>query len=78
MSRRKLTRSNGFLCGGIFAFAPKLVPASPIRFSLSLSSLSAFSFSLPFLSLKNYGLTNEVEQELYQEVYSFFDLPLEI
>ena len=31
-----------------------------------------------FLSLKNYGLTNEVEQELYQEVYSFFDLPTEI
>ena len=24
-----------------------------------------------FLSLKNYGLTNEVEQELYQEVYNF-------
>lgn len=31
-----------------------------------------------FLSLKNYGLTNEIEKELYKEVYHFFNLPVEI
>ena len=31
-----------------------------------------------FLSLKNYGLTEQVEQELYSEVRHFFNLPIEI
>ncbi|MAZ55452.1 MAG: flavonol synthase [Flavobacteriales bacterium] len=30
-----------------------------------------------FISLKNYGLDNEIEDELYTEVKSFFGLPLE-
>jgi len=31
-----------------------------------------------FLSLKNYGLNDDIEKELYQEVYNFFNLPIEI
>ena len=31
-----------------------------------------------FLSLKNYGLSNNLEKELYEEVESFFNLPIEI
>ncbi len=30
-----------------------------------------------FLSLKNYGLNNQIETDLYQEVYNFFHLPVE-
>ncbi|MAQ70318.1 MAG: flavonol synthase [Flavobacteriales bacterium] len=31
-----------------------------------------------FLSLKNYGLSNNLEKELYEEIESFFNLPIEI
>ena len=33
--------------------------------------------NIGFISLKNYGLSPEIENELYSEVKNFFEMPLE-